>query len=83
MNKACMKLPSAVWTITFNINEDGSATILNFDNQDNDGYLFSGSLPVLEQLHEDAGGVLQSFTVSGVEYSVRNKANVFTYKLPL
>lgn len=83
MNKACMKLPSAVWTITYVIHEDETVTIHNFDSQDNDGYMFAATLPELTALVEDSDRVVQSITIGDKTYNVRNKQNVFMYKQPL
>ena len=83
MNKACMKLSDAIWTITYNINHDNTATIINFDREDNDGYMFFDSLDKLESITESEGRIAESITVNGVTYDVANKANIFTYKLPL
>lgn len=81
-----MRLPNgAVWTITYNLNRDGTAQITNFDKDDNDGYMFADQLAVLNSIKESdtESRIVEEITVDGMSYIVSNPQNVYSYKLPL
>lgn len=86
MKKACMRLPTGVvWTITYIENRDGTVFISNFDKEDNDGYMFANTLPVLQSVRErdPESRIAEDITVDGVTYAISNPQNVYTYKQPL
>ncbi len=83
MKKACMRLPDAVWTLTYIENQDGTVTILNFDKEDNDGYMFADTLSVLQSIKESEGRIAEEVTIDNRVFPIQNKQNVYTYKQPL
>lgn len=83
MEKACIDVNGVIWTMTYTQNNDGTLTILNFDKEDNDGYMFKEQLHVLQKIEELDGRIVDKVTIDGNEYNVRNKQNVYTYKQPL
>jgi hypothetical protein len=83
MKKACINVGEVIWTMTYIDHEDGTLTIENFDKEDNDGYMFHKTLPVLESIQEIDDRVADKVTIDGKTFDVRNKENVFTYKKPL
>jgi hypothetical protein len=83
MKKACMRRTDKVWTLTYTPHDDGSIDIIDFNNEDNDGYMFESTLGVLNGLLEDTDRVVLEATIDGITYRVRNQQNVFTYKQPL
>ena len=83
MQKACINVKGVIWTLTYIDHNDGTITIDNFDKEDNDGYMFHQTLPVLQQIHETDGRIADKVTIEGTTFDVRNKENVYTYKKPL
>ncbi len=83
MKKACLRREDKVWTLTFVPHDDGTIDIIDFNNEDNDGYMWESSLSVLDSLLEDDNRVVLEATIDGISYRVRNQQNVFTYKQPL
>jgi hypothetical protein len=83
MNKACINVGGVVWTMTYIDHGDKTITIENFDKEDNDGYMFSQTLPVLQSIQETGDRVADKVTINGETFDVRNKQNVYTYKQPL
>lgn len=85
MQKACISVGNAIWTMTYTDHNDGTITVLNFDKEDNDGYQFGASLPVLQNIQETGGSdrIADKATIAGTTYDIRNKQNVYTYKQPL
>ena len=82
MKKACLTKDGVVWTLTYTMNADKSVNIHNFDNQDNDGYMFAESLQTLDEIKLEER-VADKVVIDGETYEVRNKQDVFTYKQPL
>lgn len=84
MKKACMRLPDGnIWTLTYTPHPDNSVDIIDFNNEDNDGYMFESTLGKLESILEDKDRLVLEVTINGESYRVRNQQNVFTYKQPL
>ncbi len=83
MKKACICVGDYVWTMTYTTHPDNTVTVLNFDKEDNDGYMFPETLGRLDRVVEDAERVAQSVIIDGNEHDIRNKQNVYTYKQPL
>lgn len=82
MKKACITVGEAVWTLTYTENKDGSVNILNFDSEDNDGYMFRETLGTLDFIKEEEGRVAVAVSIDGNEHVVSNPQHVFTYKQP-
>jgi hypothetical protein len=82
MKKACLTRADSVWTLTYKENPDGTVSILNLDNQDNDGYMFRESLETLDEIKLE-GKTATHVVINGVTYEVENKQDVYTYKQPL
>lgn len=85
MKKACMNVNGRVWTMTYVPHEDGSIDIIDFNNEDNDGYMFQANLGTLDSVLEsdDGARTVIEVRIDGTPYRVRNQQNVFTYKQPL
>lgn len=82
MKKACMCVGDAVWTLTYTVDSDTSVTILNFDKEDNDGYMFPDTLGRLDSIKEGENRIAESVIIDHKEYTVSNPQNVYTYKQP-
>ena len=82
MKKACLCVGDAVWTMTYIVNRDNTVNIVNFDKEDNDGYMFPEQLGVLDMVVEGEGRIAEKIVVGGIEYIVSNPQNVYTYKQP-
>lgn len=83
MKKACIQVNNNVWTLTYTENKNGTISINNFDQGDNDGYMFRENLGILDYIKETEGRIVDKVSINGQEYDVDNKQNVYTYKLPL
>ena len=83
MKKACMRVDGNVWTLTYIDHPDMSIDIIDFNNEDNDGYIFGDNLPKLDRIVEDNNRVALEARIDGSDYRIRNQQNIFTYKLPL
>lgn len=82
MKKACLTKGEQIWTLTYNVNRDNSVTILNFDNADNDGYMFQEQLATLDEV-TIKDRIATHVTIDGEKYVVSNPQDVYTYKQPL
>lgn len=82
MKKACLVKANDVWTLTYTVNADKSVNILNFDNQDNDGYMFREELDTLDEI-KIKDRIAEQVVINGETYEVANKQDVYTYKQPL
>ena len=82
MKKACLVRNGEVWTLTYTLSIDKLATIHNFDNQDNDGYMFREELSTLDEV-KTSDRIATHIVVDGETYEIVNKQDVYTYKQPL
>lgn len=82
MKKAAMKVGDRTWTMTYTINNN-KITIIDFNNEDQEGYLMLPGIENLESITESDGRIAEIVRINGEDYEVDNKQNIFTYKLPL
>lgn len=74
--------PDRVWTMTYTINEN-KINIIDFSNEDNDGYMFASKLNKLQSIEEVGERIAHKVTIDDVTYDVANPKHIFSYKQPL
>lgn len=93
MNKATQNLIGSIWTLSYNILENGKIEILSFNRNDQEGYEKERELPRLNLIEDDQRTVLQvalmpfkSFCSwanmddpTTIVYDVENPKHVFSY----
>lgn len=83
MKKAYLALPSAIWTLVYVENKDGSITIHDFNNADQEAYIDTSSLGVITNIVENDDKILIGVGIDGQEYGVANPEPIMSYKAPL
>ncbi len=81
---AVKRLIDSVWTMSFTVHPDQTVTVHEYSREDENGYKYERMLPKLNTIEhetENSARTLVEIEVDDVIYPVRNRQNIFSYKL--